>query len=218
MHDLVNGLHVTLRKYRRGADSAHYDFVGSLYPALGVSLPAAIGMARVRYPTGRGDFLGTTLCISNDTRVKVNARVNGILSMGQAEAVFVPEPKAVCHEAKKPQDMYVWPGIVLMARCKSGDPKVTNGIRYLVSGIPDGEFELTPIDDNDEATGKSESMDADELSAKMRLTHAITDFPSQARTIHNGLRLTDTDKARFSIRHLIVGLGRAPVGGNVEVQ
>ena len=91
-------------------------------------------------------------------------------------------------------------------------------VRRLVSGILDGEFDLTPIDDNGEATGKSESMDADELSAKMRLTHAITYFSSQARTIHNGLRLTDTHKPRFSIRHLIVGLGRAPVGCNVEVQ
>ena len=206
-----------MRKYRRGTDSAHYDFVGSLYPALGVSLPTAIGKAKARYPASRGDFLGTTLCISNDTRVKVNKRVNKILSMGQTEAVFVPAPKAVCHEANKPQDMYVWPGIVLMARCKSADPKVTNGIRYLVSGVLDGDFELAPIDDHDAATGASFRMDAAEMGVKMRLTHAITYFSSQARTIHNGLRLTDTDKARFSIRHLIVGLGRAPVGGNVEV-
>ena len=207
---------MTLRKYRRGTDSAHYDFVGSLYPALGVSLPTAIGKARARYPASRGDFLGTTLCISNDTRVKVNKRVNRILSMGQAEAVFVPAPKTVCHEANKPQDMYVWPGRVLMEQ--SGDPKVTNGIRYLVSGIPDGEFELTPIDDNDKATGTSFRMDAAELGVKMRLTHAITYFSSQARTIHGSLRLTETSHPLFSIRHLIVGLGRAPVGCNVEVQ
>ena len=95
---------------------------------------------------------------------------------------------------------------------------MTNGTRYVVSGIHGEEFELTPIDDNDKATGASFRMDAAELGVKMRLTHAITYFSSQARTIHSGLRLTDTDKARFSIRHLIVGLGRAPVGCNVEVQ
>ena len=109
MHDLVNGLHVTLRKYRRGADSAHYNFVGTLDPGLGVELPSALKKAKARYPASRGDFLGTTLCISNDTRVEVNKRVNDILSRSQAEVVFVPKPKAICHEANKPQNMYVWP-------------------------------------------------------------------------------------------------------------
>ena len=69
MHDLVNGLHVTLRKYRRGTDVGHYQFVGSLYPSLGLSLPAALEKARAEYPAHRGDFLGTTLCISHFKRM-----------------------------------------------------------------------------------------------------------------------------------------------------
>jgi len=56
------------------------------------------------------------------------------------------------------------------------------------------------------------------VAAKLRLTHAITYFSSQARTILGSLRLVDTASQHFTLRHLIVGLGRAPNGSDVQVE
>ena len=61
-------------------------------------------------------------------------------------------------------------------------------------------------------------MHKQDVASKLRLTHAITYFSSQARTILGCLRLSETDSERFNIRCLIVGLGRAPNGWDVEVE
>ena len=53
MYDLCNGLHCTLERYRRGEDRAHFNFVGSIYPKLGMSLEQALAAARERYPSRR---------------------------------------------------------------------------------------------------------------------------------------------------------------------
>ena len=56
------------------------------------------------------------------------------------------------------------------------------------------------------------------LARTMRLTHAFTYYSSQARTIRGELRLCDTDHRHFTLRTLIVGLGRAPRGDIVQVE
>jgi len=61
-------------------------------------------------------------------------------------------------------------------------------------------------------------MDATELGAKMRMSYAITYFSCQARTLSSGVRLAQTDSERFTLRHLVVGLGRSPTGDNVQVE
>ena len=38
--------------------------------------------------------------------------------------------------ANQPQDMIIWEGIVLMARCQSGNEHLKNGARYKVLKIP----------------------------------------------------------------------------------
>ena len=98
-----------------------------------------------------------------------------------------------------------------------------NGVRYKVVAITDeGDedpyFELSRVKDEGEVVGESFLMDKMELGSKMRLTHAITYFSSQARTIVGGLRLAQTSSRLFTLRHLIVGLGRAPIGADVQVE
>ena len=53
---------------------------------------------------------------------------------------------------------------------------------------------------------------------KMRLTHAITYDSAQSRTLRGVVRLTQTSSTRMTLRRLIVGLGRAPNGIDVEVE
>jgi len=51
-----------------------------------------------------------------------------------------------------------------------------------------------------------------------RLVHAITYDSSQARTLHNGIKLTELDHPYMSLRRLIVDLGRSPKGEDVQVE
>ena len=107
----------------------------------------------------------------------------------------------------------------MMARCKSaaGLAKVKNGMRYKLLSIDDDVFKFACVTDEGEEKGDKFDMSLEEVATIMRLTHAITYFSSQARTIHGSLRLVNTRSPKFDIRHLIVGLGRAPNGCDVQV-
>ena len=87
----------------------------------------------------------------------------------------------------------------------------------MVLSIEEKKFHMTQIDDADKAVGTSFKMTEKDLAINMRLTHAFTYFSAQARTIYGPLRLYQTDHPHFTLRHLIVGLGRAPNGASVEV-
>ena len=88
----------------------------------------------------------------------------------------------------------------------------------MIGECGEDSFELIQLDRNDREAGLSFKKTKAEVAAKLRLTHAVTYFSSQARTIRGSLRLSDTSHGRFTLRHLIVGLGRAPNGCDVEVE
>ena len=118
MHDLTNGLRVELQKFRRGkgkGDFGHFQFVGSIYPKNNVSIESALAMARERYPV-RSGHVETTLCLSHFKRKKVNEEANLALKESQVGALFVPVAQNKSKDANEPQEMHVWPGIVMMAR------------------------------------------------------------------------------------------------------
>ena len=79
-------------------------------------------------------------------------------------------------------------------------------------------FEMITVTDEDEHVGNSFFLSKAEVGSKMCVSHAITYFSSQARTIHGPLRLAQTSNRRFTIRHLIVGLGRGPISTDIEVE
>ena len=96
IHDLVGGLHVTLRKFRRRrptsagfepADHPHFVFVGSLYPRLyddeDALLGDAIRRARARYPV-TGAEAETAFTVTNRKRKKINALRNRKLAPAMA--------------------------------------------------------------------------------------------------------------------------------------
>ena len=100
------------------------------------------------------------------------------------EAVFVRMPKDFpAGTANKPQDMYLWPGIILMAKVPSEDRKLKHGFRYKVLNIGEFFIEVIKLDKDDAGSGDSFVLPKPEVASKLRLTHAITYFSSQARTI-----------------------------------
>jgi hypothetical protein len=121
--------------------------------------------------------------------------------------------------ANLPQDMYVWEGMILTA--VGADKQLKNGLRYQVLKLPGEEeenFEVQNFNDRGGLVGALLSVEQQRLATTLRLSHAICYFSSQARTIVGGLRLSQTRSRHFSLRHLIVGLGRAGEGMGVEVE
>ena len=242
MRDLVNNFIVKMAKYRRGDDYEHFKFTTSIYPDYPAEdeLPSikqqealiqALTAAREKYPTKGTLCLGTNLVITNRTRIRINKEVNDWLA--PTASVFVKKPEDAVRDANQPQDMKIWEGIVLMARVNgmlkikqtNGGPfNLQNGRRYQVVSIAvaeddaEPEFEMACINDKNEKVSETFMMSKQDLSKTMRLTHAFTYFSSQARTVRGDLRLCDTDHRHFTLRHLIVGLGRAPRGDVVQVE
>ena len=215
MHDMCNGLHITMNKYRRGTDKAHYDYVGSLYPHTGITLEDAIEGARERYPARGHFFEGVQLCISHRSRTHINKMHNEHLDKYQG--TLVKCPGKLNHTDNQPQDMWLRTGMILMAIMKNSST-CKNGARYKLLTIAANQFQFCRVTDDDETTGESFTLTTKETGEYMRLTYAVTYFSSQGRTIYSPLRLTDTTHKYFTLRHLRVGLGRAPEGSAVQVE
>ena len=226
MIDMCNGLRIKLNKFRRQADDGrpldfeHFQFVGSIYPGK-ISLTDALMESRDKYPVAGRMCLGTTLCISHRCRVAINRAVN--IWMARMNYVEVPANFDKSNEANQPQDMRIYKDIVLIARCKSHEKHLKNGVRYKVKAITEEDddqhsFEMIAVADDNKENGESFIMTADELGSKMRLSYAITYFSSQARTINGPLRLAQTSNKNFTLRHLIVGLGRGPASRDIQVE
>jgi hypothetical protein len=185
---------------------------------------------RVKYPTKGTLCLGTNLVITNRARIRINEEVNNWLA--PSNNVLVKAPDGNQRDANQPQDMKIWEGIVLMARVQgtlkikqpNGSPfNLQNGRRYQVVSIPkegdtEPEFEMACVNDRDEKVSETLMMSKQDLAKTMRLTYAFTYYSSQARTIRGDLLLCDTENRICSLRHLIVGLGRAPRGDIVQVE
>ena len=173
-------------------------------------------MARERYPARGAIFFGTTLCLTHRCRIVVNAEVNKALARSNAVLVSATSDNSLPNQ---PQDMLIWQGIVLMAIVPQSTTLVKNGVRYEVLNMEGGNhFELVAINDDGARTATSFIVDKKELGSNFRLTHALTYFSAQARTIHGGVRLAQTSHKNFTLRHLVLGLGRAPRGCDVQVE
>jgi hypothetical protein len=225
MHDLCGGLCINLQKFRRGGDYKHFSFVGSIYPqalsaAAGApvdeerALHGALQDARAKYPVVRASGqITTTLTITNACRVAINARRNAMHAPADAHY----EPYTGKDEGA--QDMRLWAGIVLQSAVteKTARYVLENALRYRVRRVTPNYTELVRINDGGEELGALFKLQTADVPQKLRLTYAITYDSSQARTL-SGIRLTQTDHPRMTLRRLIVGLGRAPDGADVEVE
>ena len=118
--------------------------------------------------------------------------------------------------------MWIYKGIVLIAKCKGNAKNIKNGVRYKIKETTEEEdnkhkFEMIAVADDNREIGESFIMTPEDLGSKMRLSYAITYFSSQARTINGPLRPAQTSNKKFTLRHLTVGLGRGPASRNIQV-
>jgi hypothetical protein len=115
------------------------------------------------------------------------------------------------------QDMKLWAGILLQA-ATTDRKHLKNALRYNVLDTPRETTELVNVNDLGEAVGEPFSLPTANVPAVLRLCHACTFDSSQARTLYGNVRLTQTSHPRMTLRRLIVGLGRAPEGAQLEVE
>ena len=198
----------------------HFSFVTGLYPEPDTDEPLALHVAldatRARYPVrrARGQY-ATTLTLTNSLRVAINKQDNA------REAPFDAIHAPYKGNDTTAQSMHLWPGIVLQAAVTESatDYDLKNALRYKVLDVSQETVVVTRINDHgDELDSAKHSFATSLAPSKMRLTYAITYDSSQGRTIYNGIRLTQTKHRHMTLRRLIVGLGRAPSGADVEVE
>ena len=107
IHDLTNGLRVEVKKYRRGTDQAHFNFVGSVY---GTPLDLALERAKEAYPARGEGFEGVTLVVDHRRRMLVNEQANR--RMAPASHVMLKAGAPIRGCANHPQNMRVWVGLI----------------------------------------------------------------------------------------------------------
>jgi len=191
-------------------------------------LPIALAKARAHYPVNGRESM-TTLVVTNTRRISINTQLNTVHAQRHV-ATFV----AYDGDNVKCQSVYLWIGIVLQAVVteRTGTHNLKNALRFRVLAVDDASTTLALIDDK--GRQGSEFMKPTELAEKPYWnpfdmltsmvphkfvpTHAITYDSSQARTLHGGVRMTQTDHPCMTLRKLIVGLGRAPLGVDVQVE
>ena len=143
------------------------------------------------------------------------------------------------------KSMRLWPGLLLQSGITNRDKILVNALRYKVQNIlvvensaqiekkgpkaqkieakekftkPVKTGQLIRINDHGKEIGEPFQVPLDEVPRKLRLCYAITYDSSQARTLYGKVRLAQTDHSKLTLRRLIVGLGRAPEGSQLEVE
>ena len=144
----------------------------------------------------------------------MNAKYNKLFA--PANAVSVP----YLGDDTSAQAMLLWQGMVLQSAVsdKNAEIPLLNGLRYKVCSVSSDTSRLVRVNDDMEEIKEQFELETKLVPAKLRLTYAITYDSSQARTLHDGVILTQTDHTNFTLRRLIVGIGRAPYGADVQVE
>ena len=220
MHDLCNGLRIDLTEFRRGPDLNHFGFMQSLYdPSL--QLATAINNAKAFYPRSDNRQPHYILVISHTNRLRINRATNEILARGRMDTQLLkPSEVRPGSMANLPQDMHVWPGIKLQACVKQREQNIVYGLEYEILSTTDMTVQLRQLHPSGDAAKHGEPFELphEETANKFRLQHALCYYTAQGRTLRDGLVIcADTDHAMFSIRHLIVGIGRVGAAIDMEV-
>ena len=108
--------------------------------------------------------------------------------------------------------MLLWPSLALQAAATDRQHQLKNALRHTLESV-DAQH-CKPVREN----GETLTVPTPDVAKLFRLVHAITYDSSQARTLYGGIRLTELDHPHFFLRRLIVGLGRSPTGGCVQVE
>jgi hypothetical protein len=128
------------------------------------------------------------------------------LAAKPADAVLVNAVDSRPGDLNLPQDMWCWPGQLLIGCCRSRG-EVCNGCFYTVASVDATHLTLEPDIKLTHAMA----------SRCLRLTHALTLASCQGLTLPGRVRIVETTSSHFTLKHLFVGLSRATAFNLVEI-
>ena len=117
--------------------------------------------------------------------------------------------------------MYIWPDLILQSyqtEAKAKQHNIKNGIFYKIKEITENIVKFIKIDNDTNESGELMQLPINEVPQKLLLCWAYTYHKSQGKTIHGVLCLAQTQHKNFTLRHLLVGLGRGPLGKNIKFE
>jgi hypothetical protein len=215
MHEMCNGLHIKVTKYRRGTDLGLFRWYCSLYD----EERPLVEESRRRYPAACDpDDDPLVMCVSHNRRMLIDSNQNDRVKHTNAVFLECSENEMIgC--TMKPQDMWIWPGIELIG-CPRGSGKnlVVQGVIYKVLEIA----ETVKLQMREEychgADDEAVEIPRDMVVSQLRLTHAMCYYTCQGRTVKDRhIVLLDTDHPHFNTRSLIVGMSRATHGRYLHI-
>ena len=152
LHEMANGLHVHLSTDRRGekGDKLFPSFV-ALYPAADLDpdvhpkgsrgymevqqeIEEITEMVAQRFPAHDGPY-EKRFVRSHRERVEINALVNPCLAAEKEQKLFLPSAGSKRGDTMEAQDMWIWPGMELVAYSQEySENYPVNGAVYVVEG------------------------------------------------------------------------------------
>ena len=223
-----NRLHLTEPK-RCSADDLLWVFYSNLrLPTYGIddggaaihvcTLADMIEKARRYFPWKKPTQWNLT--VSHATRKRINKAYNEMGAKGRKDAVWVE--KSNRHSPNEPQDMWLYPGLILIAYISCGK----------MSGVHNGQlFEIQSIASESVMLRDIESMEKYELKLEfvrdnLRLGFAFTNVGCQGRSLGNfacdkhperGITIWDTNSQHFTLARLFTGTSRSRSGDLLQV-
>jgi len=235
LYDLVNGLSCQLTTCRRCPDDKpHFDKVMALYElryfrpgqpiddkAFKKDLARALSdyMPIFKPDDSVPDLVAT---MSHKNRVFMNALINRIESDRHERKKWLSWQSEIKGSTMQPQSCYIWPGIVVTGCTRGvGSPFIVNGINYIVQDFDDKHVVLTVHPDfvvSGGAEVKPIMLKWQQFVSTLRLTHALPYVYYQGKTVREKtLLLMNVDSPHFTLRHLILGLGRVSKSEYVKI-
>jgi len=109
--------------------------------------------------------------------------------------------------------MLLWPGLSIVAEATDRKHGLKNALRHTIKSVDLEKCEITR-----EGQAIPLMIPTSEVAKLFRLAHALTIDSSQSLTIHGRILIVEADHCYFSLRRLIVALGRSPTGALVQVR
>ena len=144
------------------------------------------------------------LCISHEMRIRINRKENMRLAPPDAQYIMVQGKQASrCAQ----QSLFLWPGLQLLGCVGRPRKGVRNSVLYTIQYCEE-EVKLVEL---------PATFSYEEIKEFMRLGHCRTYASVQGTEFDESLRLHETGHARFTLRHLFVGLSRAKSKDLVQI-
>ena len=209
LHSLVEGKRLILTECRR-SDENLFSFYCQIPRSPHLSISELVAQAKARFP--RRGVARWHLVISHRTRIKINA-MEMKRRKPESGSIFIAKvlnPGATCDS----QDLWIWEGSQFFGCCRSVKKGIRNAVLYTVTSFDDKEVQICMAERPEEKHIVTHT----EASLYLRSSFAQTYASCQSTEYSNGiLELCETSHARFTRKHLYVGLSRSKSSDAVQV-